>query len=109
MESADRYGADFLRLLCSADRFKEAAIFLGSLSLNTPPSRSSASLSRVTRADHRPALLRRADLCGADLRRDDSLTIPNLSLTARSPGKRAIALSRPHGGRYLACLPQVAH
>jgi hypothetical protein len=39
------------RLLRSAERFSEAAIFFGSRSVNTPPFRSSASLVSVTRFD----------------------------------------------------------
>jgi hypothetical protein len=55
MDSADRYELDFLRVLCSAERFSDAAIRFASFSLNTPLSRSSALLSRVTRADQRRA------------------------------------------------------
>jgi hypothetical protein len=44
------------RLLRSAERLSEAAIFLGSFCRKMPPSRSSASLSRVTRADQRRVL-----------------------------------------------------
>jgi hypothetical protein len=43
----------FRRELCSADRFSDAAIFFGSCNVNTPRLRSSASLSRLTRCDHR--------------------------------------------------------
>jgi hypothetical protein len=56
-----------LRLrLRSAERFSEAAIRFGSRNLNTPPLRSRASLSFVTRADQR-----RLELCRVDLRRAD--------------------------------------
>jgi hypothetical protein len=41
------------RELCSAERFSDAAIFFGSVSLKTPRLRSSASLSLVTRCDQR--------------------------------------------------------
>jgi hypothetical protein len=41
------------RELRSAERLSEAAIFFGSVCLNTPRFKSSASLSRVTRCDQR--------------------------------------------------------
>jgi hypothetical protein len=41
------------RELSSAERFRDAAIFFGSVSLKTPCFRSRASLSLVTRCDHR--------------------------------------------------------
>jgi hypothetical protein len=41
------------RRLRNAERRNEAAMRLGSFQVNTPRSRSSASLSFVTRADHR--------------------------------------------------------
>jgi hypothetical protein len=41
------------RELRSAERLSDAAIFFGSVSLKTPCFRSSASLSLVTRCDHR--------------------------------------------------------
>jgi hypothetical protein len=44
------------RELRSAERFRDAAIFFGSVSLKTPCFRSSASLSLVTRSDHRPVM-----------------------------------------------------
>jgi hypothetical protein len=45
------------RVLRSADRLSEAAINFAPLNLNTPDSRSRASLCAVTPADHRvPAL-----------------------------------------------------
>src|SRR5690349_18494878 len=50
---ADRKGELFRRLLCSAERLSDCAIAFALPFLNTPPSRSSASLSRVTRADRR--------------------------------------------------------
>ena len=69
MESAERNGSALRRLLRSAERFNEAAIRLGSLDVNTPPSRVSASLCSVTARDQRrrglvvrrdaPGLLRR--------------------------------------------------
>jgi hypothetical protein len=49
---ADWNGVPFLLLLFSADRFNERAIFFGSFDLNTPDSRSSASLVCITRRDH---------------------------------------------------------
>src|SRR6516165_6984494 len=64
MESAERKGLLFRRLLLSADRFKDAAIRLGSRELKTPLSRVSASLCSVTCRDQRrpfrAAPLRRA-------------------------------------------------
>jgi hypothetical protein len=49
---ADWNGVPFLLVLFSADRFKDRAIFFGSFDLNTPDSRSSASLVSITRCDH---------------------------------------------------------
>lgn len=49
---ADCNGVPFFRLLLSAERFNERAIFLGSFDLNMLDSRSSALLVRVTRPDH---------------------------------------------------------
>src|ERR1700752_5117993 len=49
---AERYGSDLGRRLRSAERLSEAVIGFGLRCLNTPPSRSSASLSSVTRCDH---------------------------------------------------------
>jgi hypothetical protein len=42
----------FLLLLFSAERFNDRAIFFGSFDLNTPDSRSNASLVCITRRDH---------------------------------------------------------
>lgn len=53
MDSAERNGSDFRRLLRSADRFKDAAIRLGSRKVKTPRSSVSASLCSVTRRDQR--------------------------------------------------------
>lgn len=53
---AERNGDDFRRLLCSAERFKEAAIRFGLCQVKTLGSRSSALLSCVTRADQRREL-----------------------------------------------------
>lgn len=49
---ADWKGVPFLRLLLSADRFKDRAILLGSFDLNMPDSRSNASLVCITLRDH---------------------------------------------------------
>lgn len=49
---ADWYGVPFFRLLFSAERFNDLAIFFGSFDLNTPDSRSSASLVSITWCDH---------------------------------------------------------
>jgi hypothetical protein len=57
-----------LRLrLRSAERFSDAAIALGSRQANTPGSRSSALLSRVTRADQRLSAGRWRELRSANL------------------------------------------
>src|SRR5262249_9437672 len=53
MESAERKGLLFRRELLSADRFKDAAIRLGSREVKTPLSRVSASLCSVTCRDQR--------------------------------------------------------
>ena len=49
---ADWNGVPFFLVLFSADRFKDRAIFFGSFDLNTPDSRSSASLVSITWCDH---------------------------------------------------------
>lgn len=49
---ADRYGLLFRRVLDSAERFNERATCRGLPFLNTPCSRSSASLRLVTSLDH---------------------------------------------------------
>src|SRR5262245_1394932 len=66
MESAERKGLLFRRLLLSADRFNDAAIRLGSRNVKTPLSRVSASLCSVTCCDQRrpvPAARRDEPLC----------------------------------------------
>src|SRR4051812_21383274 len=50
---ADRYGSALRRWLRIAERLSDRAMRFGSLQVKTPPSRSSASLSRVTRRDQR--------------------------------------------------------
>src|SRR3990172_3680266 len=50
---AERKGSAFRRVLTSAERLSEAAIFFGSFSVNTPCSRSSASERSVTSCDQR--------------------------------------------------------
>ena len=52
IDIADLNGSAFRRLLCSAERFSERAIALGSPFVNTPDSKSSASLRSITFADH---------------------------------------------------------
>ena len=68
MDMADRKGSALRRLLFSADRLRERAIRLGSDNVKTPRSRSSASLSRVTRPDQplvvETVLWDRGLLCG---------------------------------------------
>ena len=49
---ADWNGEPFLRLLFSAERFNELAIFFGSFDLNMPDFRSNASLVSITWCDH---------------------------------------------------------
>src|SRR5947207_5986946 len=49
---AERYGSLLRRVLACADFFNDRAIFAGSFQVNTPRSRSSALLRRVTLADH---------------------------------------------------------
>jgi len=62
MESAERNGLLFRRLLLSADRFNDAAIRLGSRNVKTPLSRVSASLCSVTCCDQsRPVSAARRD------------------------------------------------
>jgi hypothetical protein len=50
---ADRNGGALRRVLRSADRFTDSAIARGLFRLNTPGSRSIASLVSITRRDHR--------------------------------------------------------
>ncbi len=49
---AERNGSAFRRVLLSADRLSDSAIFFGSVPVNTPTSRSRALLSLVTLSDH---------------------------------------------------------
>ena len=53
IDIAERNGALLRRLLRSAERLSERAIARALRFLNTPPSRSSALLVRMTRADQR--------------------------------------------------------
>jgi hypothetical protein len=53
MDMADWSGVPFRRMLSSAERLSDSAIFLGSFQVNTPGSRSSALLRFVTSADQR--------------------------------------------------------
>ncbi len=52
IDIADWKGPAFRRVLASADRFSERAIRRGSSDVNTPGSRSSASLRSATCRDH---------------------------------------------------------
>ena len=52
IDIAERNGEDFSRSLCSAERFKDRAILVGSSLLKISLSRSMASLSCVTSAVH---------------------------------------------------------
>src|SRR5215813_1591133 len=56
MERAERKGLALRRRLASAERLSDKAIARGLPRVKTPRSRSSASLSRVTRWDHRLVL-----------------------------------------------------
>lgn len=52
IDMAERFGVDFRRLLRSADRLSDRAIFFGSLCVKTPRSKSIALLCCVTYWDH---------------------------------------------------------
>lgn len=56
MDIAERNGSDLRRWLDSAERLSERAIARGLPRVNTPGSRSSASLFCITRRDHRAPL-----------------------------------------------------
>ena len=60
IDIAERNGLDLRRVLASADRLSDCATSRALGSVNTPGSRSSASLVRITRADHRAPLRREA-------------------------------------------------
>src|SRR5215207_6188624 len=53
MDIADCLGVPLRRVLRSAERLSESAILRGLLEVNTPFSRSSASLRSITARDHR--------------------------------------------------------
>src|SRR5579871_3932029 len=72
---AERKGADLRLLLASAERLSEAAIARAESLQKTPCSRSSASLVRMTRADHRDPRTRFADFARAPPLRDLALEI----------------------------------
>src|SRR5215471_19175310 len=92
MESAERNGLLFRRLLLSADRFNDAAIRLGSRNVKTPLSRVSASLCSVTCCDQsRPVPAARRD---EPLRRGLRRLRPALSLFRGSLRRPPAALSR---------------
>src|SRR5215831_18503844 len=78
MESAERKGLLFRRELRSADRFKDAAIRLGSREANTPLSRVSASLCSVTWRDHRRLVRERAERIDLLLRPRSAAVRPRL-------------------------------
>src|SRR5712671_6333687 len=86
MDRAERKASALRRRLRSAERLSDAAIRFGLLSLNTPGSRSSALLSRVTRCDHlravrvpfRPAALRDDLRAGASPPRADVADVADL-------------------------------
>src|SRR4029450_2622165 len=101
MESAERKGLALRRLLLSADRFKEAAIRLGSRDVKTPLSRVGASLCSVTCRDQRRPVRARRDaprrLCAALL-----LDAALLLLVMASPAVKWLSLwtlnTRRRGG-----------
>src|SRR5215813_10733941 len=68
MDMAERNGADLRRRLRSADRFKDAAMRLGSRDANTPLSSVSASLCSVTWRDQRRPVRERAERVDLRLR-----------------------------------------
>src|SRR5260370_38764009 len=86
MESAERKGRPLRRLLLSADRFKDAAIRLGSRDVKTPFSRVSASLCSVTWRDQRRPV-RRPDglLCRPPRRLRPALVFDAALLSAIAP------------------------
>src|SRR6516162_2517516 len=106
MESADRNGSALRRLLRMADRFKDAAILLGSRCLKTPCSSLSALLVCVTREDQYRrdrVFRRRLGPCGV-LR----LVLPVL---AAAFAVRAIASTPPIGScaRPMPCALSTAN
>lgn len=61
IDIAERNGALLRRVLRSAERFSERATARGLRLVNTPRSRSSAALVRMTRADQRAMTTSRAN------------------------------------------------
>src|SRR5262249_57732500 len=91
MESAERKGLLFRRVLLSADRFNDAAIRLGSRDVNTPLSRVSASLCSVTcRDQRRPVRAARRDepLCRPPWRLRPALLLDAAVFFAIAPPRR---------------------
>lgn len=91
MESAERKGLPFRRLLLSADRFKDAAIRLGSRDVKTPLLRVSASLCSVTwRDQRRPVRAARRDepLCRRLRRLRPTLLLDAAVFLAIAPPRR---------------------
>src|SRR5262245_3158000 len=99
MESAERKGLLFRRLLLSADRFKDAAIRLGSRDVKTPLSRVSASLCSVTCRDQRRPFR------AAPLRRAPWRLRPALLLDAAV----FLAIAPPRANHYPLRLNAAAH
>ena len=98
MDIADRYGELLRRELCSAERFNDSAMSLGSSSVNTSFFRSNALLCSVTSCDH-------FFFVGIDIshRRTDSGRAPE----ACSLGLRATFLQwqrSPFGRALFPCL-----
>src|SRR6266567_4632959 len=94
---ADRYGVDFRRVLCSAERLSERAISSGFCLENTLRSRSSALLLRVTLPDHRAALPSRLGLRDLSIFRFFAIASPLLvRLCARGHVRVAADLAPCH-------------
>src|SRR6516162_11875115 len=94
MESAERKGLLFRRELLSADRFKDAAIRLGSRDVKTPLSSVSASLCSVTCCDQRRPFR------AVPLRRAPWRLRPTLRLDAAV----FLAIAPPHANGYPCAL-----
>src|SRR5215510_10659729 len=107
IDSAERKGLPLRRLIFSADRFKDAAIRLGSRDVKTPFSRVSASLCSVTwRDQRRPVRRRRAALCPRPRRLRPALVFDAARLFFIAPPwrKPPFHSQRASRGRVPQCL-----